>query len=206
VPLPHIGSNSGVPGCQPVRQDAGGKVFLQRRLHGLLPQPALPQRLTGGVEVQRAGVGGKEGLHANVRLAGVDAGPQIVAIATETVADAVLDAQRDEIEALQRRLDSRDVYAQGLRRREPPRPVAFQRQPVDVVFLRVAARRHAQQHARGNARMQVDAVADRPVAGEGDAAAERLDVQAALGGNVFGKKGFEAARAGGEVVVHFRKA
>ena len=46
VPPPHIGSSSGVPGCQPAQlQNAGGEILAQRRLARGLAQSALEQRL-----------------------------------------------------------------------------------------------------------------------------------------------------------------
>ena len=54
VPLPHIGSSSGVPGCQPREtQQARREVLAQGRLRGVAPIAALEQRLARGVEVER---------------------------------------------------------------------------------------------------------------------------------------------------------
>jgi ABC-type taurine transport system ATPase subunit len=76
----------------------------------------------------------------------------------EAVADGILDFQRGEFQATQRRLDRGDVDAYRVMHAEPVFPWLRQCQIVDVVFIGVAGMRHAHQHARGDARMQIEQV------------------------------------------------
>ena len=57
-----------------------------------------------------------------------------------------------------------------------------QRQLVDVFFLLVTLGCDAPENTRGNARMQVGGVADRPLAGKGGTTRNGLDVLTANGG------------------------
>ena len=87
---------------------------------------------------------------------------------------------------------------------EPVFPRLRQRQVVDVVFVDVAGVRHAHQHARCDARVQVDAVGVGQRARAVHAArylVVHLQRGALLGDLVqfFGQRGFQAARAGAEI-------
>ena len=79
-----------------------------------LAPAALEQRLARGVDVQRGVVGVEVQRERQVGAAGVDAGPLAGGFA-QRVAHGVLDAQRGEVQALQRRALRRRVDAQRLR-------------------------------------------------------------------------------------------
>ena len=165
--------------------------------HLILAQAALVERGARGVDVERAFVGGDEAVHAHVRFARVDVRP-LAGIGTEAVADRVLDAQRDELQTLERTLDRRHIDANRLCRREPLAPRAVESELVDIVFLGVTTVRDAPEDARGDARMQVGGIAGRPVGDEMHAAGNRLQILHAGGGQVFGKQGFKPARTTGK--------
>src|SRR5690606_35367445 len=114
----------------------------------------------------------------------------------EEVDDGVLDAQRGEVQAAQRRAAPRDVHPQRLARSEPGAPVDRAGDQVELVLVAVRGVGNTQQDARGGARPQV-----RPV-GEAEVALERY---AATGGRrgcaeraQFEREGFlQPVRAGG---------
>ena len=84
-------------------QHRGGQRLLQRRFAGLRVAPAaLEQRLARGVDVQRGLVAVEVQHQRQVGLARVDVGPCAGGLA-QRVAHRVLDAQRREVQALQRR-------------------------------------------------------------------------------------------------------
>jgi hypothetical protein len=75
----------------------------------------------------------------------------------EAVADGVLDLQRDEVEALQRRILRADFHRDGFVHIEPLRPRQVERGAVDVFFLVISGVADLAQDARGNPRRQVGA-------------------------------------------------
>src|SRR6185503_4926994 len=111
---------AGLPAAQ--HHDAGGEVLAQRRLALTGAPAALEERLTRGVEIERGLVFFEEGVDAHFGRGALDARALAERIA-EAVAHRVLDAQRGELEALERALLRRDVHAQCALHGEEPRPV-----------------------------------------------------------------------------------
>ena len=137
-------------------QHGGGQGFLQRRIALVLPPAALEERLAGGVDVERALVGGQVREHARVGPAGLDAGPHAARLGAEAVGDRVLDAQRGEVEALERAVLRGGLDLEGLLRREPDLPGHAARDGVEVVLAAVGRVRQFDQHALREAAVQVE--------------------------------------------------
>ena len=76
---------AGLPAGQ--AQDAGSKVFLERRFDGLLAQAALIEGRAGGVNVEGGHLGGEEGVDAHVRLARIDV-RALPGVGAQAIADA----------------------------------------------------------------------------------------------------------------------
>src|SRR5690606_14556650 len=131
-------------------EDAGGEVLLQRRLHRLRFEAALVERLARGVEIEGDGVGGQEGVDADRRIGGIHARAP-PGDGAEVVAYRVLDAQGDELQALQRRPARGDVDADRVLGGEPLRPRRRIGDAVDVLLAAVAAAGDAPHHAGGDA-------------------------------------------------------
>src|SRR3569833_2814199 len=136
VPEPHIGSSSTMPG---------------------FPPAALEQGFAGCVQIQREVVRVEKADDAHVGRAGIDRRAFRANVA-EAVAYRILDFQCGELEAAQGRLDGGEIDADRAIDVEPVFPALRQREIVNVILVQIAAVRQAQQHARGDARMQVDAV------------------------------------------------
>ena len=197
VPLPHIGSSSGTPGFQPVSRRMPAARFSfsgAATLASLWPRchSASPEVSTYSV----ARLGGEKQVDADVRF-GADVGPLADRVA-EAVAHGILDAQRGELEALQRRTHGGDMDADAAAHVEQARPFDLARQAIDVVLGAIVGAGDTPQHARGDARFEIDAVAGLPAAAEADAARHRLDVARAGGGHVLGQQRLQPARAGRE--------
>src|SRR5690606_25856613 len=103
------------------RDEARREVLAQRRFLGVAPPAALEERLAGRVEVERRLARGEVRVDAHVGGALVDRGPPALLVA-EAVAHRVLDGQRRELEALQRRARRGDVDADRAVRAEVLRP------------------------------------------------------------------------------------
>lgn len=125
-------------------------------------------------------------MDAYLRFARIDAGTHAL-VGAEAVADSILDAQGNEFQTLERTFHRHHIDANRLLGSKPFRPRRIEGQLVDVVFPGVLAIGHAPEHAGGDARVQVDGVAGRPVGYEMDATGNRLEVRDARGGNVFGE-------------------
>jgi hypothetical protein len=74
VPLPHIGSSSVTPGCQPLRRRMPAARFSFSGASTVFwRQAALIERRTRGIEIKRAVVAAEEALYPHVRLPRIDA-------------------------------------------------------------------------------------------------------------------------------------
>ena len=158
-----VEGRAGVPAGQ--TQDACREVFTKWRRALVQTPAALEERIAGGVEIERAFVGGEECEDAHVRMCGVDVGREPLSSRRRSQI-GVLDAQRREFEAAQRRFDRGDVYPHRLVRREPLLPSLFERELVDVLFAAIRAMRDFQQDAAREARVQVGGHAGGPAAAE----------------------------------------
>jgi hypothetical protein len=76
-------------------------------------------------------------MHAHVGRVGVDA-RALIAARAKHIADRVLDAQRDEVEAFHRRLDRRHIHAQRALDTEQRGPVQAARGVVNILIRAVA--------------------------------------------------------------------
>ncbi len=182
------------------REQAGSQIFAQRRLLGVAPIAALEQRLSGRVDVDRRVAIGQVGVDPHVRRALVDRRPH-VEVGAQPVAHGILDAQRGEFEALQRRTRRGDVDAQRARGEEQALPVDRMNQRIDVRLVAIAAGGDAPQDAAGDARFEIGAVNEVPIALEADAAIGWRYGGAAQRGELGGEHAFQSARAGGEEVL-----
>ncbi|MPN24420.1 hypothetical protein SDC9_171819 [bioreactor metagenome] len=126
-------------------------------------------------------------------------------ILPETVANRVLDAQSHEIERLQRTFDRRRHHAHGVGDRKVIRPQLAHGQTVDVLLLDVRPLDDMPQDARGDTRLQVGAVADRPLAREKHPAVHRLEVFTADAAQFIEQQFFKPARADRKIFVHVRR-
>ena len=180
------------------RQDPRREVLLERRLAALGAVAALVQRLPGGIQIERDLLRVEERRDAHVRSAGVDVRAP-AALGAEPIAHRILDAQRDEFQAPERRADRGDVDAYPAPDREPALPGDAVGGVVDVLLVPVGRARKLHQHARGEARMQVGATARGKVAFEAHAARDRPQRRRADLAQLFDEQGLEPARTGGEI-------
>ncbi len=185
------------------REQAGGEVLAQRRRVGIAPVAALEQRLARGVEIERRLAVGEVGVDADVGTLLVDRGPRAAGVA-ETVADGVLHLQRRKLEARQRRARGGEVDAQRALDAEVGGPVDALHQPVEVVFVAIAAVRHLPEDPARQPRLEVGEERQLARTREGDAAFGRGDELRSQRTELVGERGFEAARAGGEEAVDGR--
>ena len=123
-------------------------------------------------------------MEAHLRFAGIDARP-LSRFGPEAVADRILDAQRDEFQALEWALDRRDIDTDRLFRAAPAFPGGFVSQLVDVIFRRIAPVGDLPEDARGDARVQIGCVANRPVGAEMHATGNGLQAARTGIGQVF---------------------
>ena len=141
-------------------------------------------------------------MHPHIGIRALDARPLAEGIA-KAVDHRVLDAQRRELEALQRALLRRDVDAQRALDTEVARPVDGAHRCVEVVLVAIVEFADAPQDARGEPRPEVRAVAGVPAAGEGDAAGHRAGGDTEIR-ELAHQKLLEAARTGREPMEQLR--
>src|SRR5690554_43457 len=122
----------GVPSGQ--CQQAGGQILAQGRFALLEAPAAFEQRLARGVQVQRAGVFGKEQMYAGVRSDGVDVGALALSVA-QPVTNAILGPQIAVLQALHGAAYGRGVYPQGLFGAEPSFPWRIHGKVQNVVLV-----------------------------------------------------------------------
>jgi hypothetical protein len=134
-------------------------------------------------------------MDAHRRIRGVDIraasrdGPKMIA-------DRILDPQRDELEASQRRALGRHVHPDRVVGREPFGPGDAVRKPVDVLLARIAAARQPPQNPCRQAAFQIDAITDGPVAGKAHATMDSFDGGGTELRKFLGKHRLEPSRAG----------
>lgn len=136
-------------------------------------------------------------MDAHIRLVRVHAGAFAAHLA-ELVADRILDLERGKIQTLQRAFDRSHVDTDGVRHIEPVAPRQREGGVVDVLLGAVAGARHAPQYAAGRTTVQIDAIAQYPIAGEMHAAVGGLDSARAQLGQFVAQRCFQTARAGGK--------
>jgi hypothetical protein len=173
------------------------RFLLQRCLDAGHLEAPLVQWLARCIEVERGFAVGQEDVHTHIRVDRVDAGARACLFA-HAVADGVLHAQGDEVDAPERRAHGRGVDAQRAARRKPALPRQTAGQLENVIFLAVAAVTDAPQHAGGDAAFQIDHIDQLPAAFEGDAAGHDLDVVCVELHQFLGQHCLEPARAGRE--------
>ena len=148
------GIHEGLLGRPPgEHQERRGEVLLERRFAVLEPPAALEERLAGEVDVEAHVVEREVGLDPDVRAPAVHRGAAAGEF-LEAVAEAVLDAQRREVEALERAAVRRRMDAEGRVRAEPLLPRGLLRDRVDVATVPVLVERDAHQYAGRQARME----------------------------------------------------
>ena len=96
------------------REHAGGEILAQRRHVDVTPPAALEQRFARRVEIERRLALGEVGVDAHVRPLLVDR-RTLAGIGAEAVAHGILDLERRELEARERRARRREVDAQRAR-------------------------------------------------------------------------------------------
>ena len=140
-------------------------------------------------------------LQRHVRRARID----IRTSAGETahlVAHRVFDFQGGEIEARERAFGRRDIDADRARRFEEIGPARRLRDAVNIGLARVAAARHLPKYPARQAAFEIDAIAEKKIAGELNAAADRVDLLGLEAPQFVGEEQFEPARTSGEEPVH----
>src|SRR5690606_14405685 len=160
---------------------------------------ALEERFAAEVEIERRLARIEMGVHAHVGPARVDRRALAERIA-QTVDEAVLDPQRREIQAAQRRALCAHVDAQRAARIEEALPVDALREPVEIVVVAIAALSDRAHHATGEPRPQVRRIGHGARAAEQHAAAERAAVDGAERLELGDERRLEAARARGEEI------
>src|SRR6516164_6222081 len=132
-------------------------------------------------------------MDAHVRRALVDrrANPLVSAHA---VADGVLDRERRELEALERRACRGDVDAQRAAWREIATPIDASSDRVYVALVAILAAANTPQDAARNTRFEISLVGAFERSGERDAAIGGLDVSKTEAREFGGQDRFESAR------------
>ena len=177
------------------RQHGRGERLLERCLALVFTPAALEQRLAGGVDIERGVALGQVQQQRQVGAARVDARARAGGLAHH-VAHAVLDAQRGEIEALERRALRRHIDLDGLRGRHPVGPAHAAGERVEIVFAAVGRLGDAPQHALREAAAEVERHRFVCAAGQLDAAAARARGRARQQPRHFaGKQAFDARGA-----------
>jgi hypothetical protein len=139
------------------------------------------------------------GKDAYVRLPLVHRRPCALALA-HAVAYGVLDAQRREREAAQRRAGGGDVDAQRAARVEQALPVELVRERIKVAFVAISPGRHPPQHAARHARLEVGTACELERPAECDAAFPRIDGVGGQRAQLAREHLLQATRAGGEEI------
>ena len=124
----------------------------------------------------------------------------LTALVAEAVDNGVLDAQRGEVQASERRALRHHVHADRLPGIEPVFPGQGVAQPVERVLVAAGRIQQAQQHAAGQPRFQVDAVGQLQVAPAADSARPGVDVVCTQGAQLVGQRRFQPARARTEIM------
>ena len=160
VPEPQHGSCSAPPASGVPRQPAAASIAAASvSFSGASPLSSRQPRLNSGspdVSTYNVGALGPEVQHElQVGALRVDTRP-LAACLAQRVAHGVLDAQRREVQAAQRRAVRGGVDAQRLARRDPGRPVDAARERVEVVFVAVGAFGDFDQHALREAAFEVE--------------------------------------------------
>ena len=133
----------------------GGQGFLQRGVALVFPPAALEQRLARGVDVKGDGVGGQVGVHPHVGPVGIDIGAHVV-LGAKAVGNRVLDLERRKIQARQRAVLRCDLDLEALPGGEPDFPGHVARRVVEVLLAAILAVLQFDQHALGQAAVQVE--------------------------------------------------
>ena len=173
-----------------------GQGFLQRRIAFVGAPTALEQRLARGVDVQREGFGRHVGINAHVGPGGVHIGT-LTAFVAKAVGYRVFDFEGRKVQAGQWAVLRRDVDFESLLGREPDFPGHFAGGVVQVVFVAVIGDRQLDQHALGQAAVQVDAHRIAPRGAGHHAAAACHQVLARETGDGVHLVGQEALNASG---------
>ena len=118
------------------------------------------------------------------------------------VAHRVLDFQGGEIEARERAFGRRDIDADRARRFEEIGPARRLGDAVNIGLARIAAARHLPKHPACQAAFEIDAIAEKKIAGELNTAADRVDLLGLEAPQFVGEQQFEPARTSGEEPVH----
>src|SRR6185436_706206 len=147
----------GVPAAEP--QYPGSKVFPQRRFSGTLPGAALEQRFAGSVDIQRKSVGFQESVYAHVGLRRVHVGTH-AGLCAKPVTNRILDAQSDEVEAVEGTAHRGDVDTYRQRTLEQLRPVDGVDAAIYILFTTIVAGSDLPQNAAGNPAVQIGGVSN----------------------------------------------
>ena len=183
-------------------QDSGGEVFANRRGDLRHAVAAFEQCLAGCVEIQGGGGRVEIGVDANVRAQLGNIGACAGAF-PQAVANAILDREGSELQALEGAPGCDQIDAQGAVRIEIPLPVGGMGECMEVLLGFVRALRDAPQHATGDAGAQVDPIHCLLRSPEGHAAASHLRGRHPHSTQFGGQDILEATRAGREkVFVH----
>jgi hypothetical protein len=192
--------------CPPrEREDPGGEILAQRRDVRITAPPAFEQRFAGGVEIEGRVVAGEIRVDARVGPALVDRRP-LAGVRAETVADRILDLERDELDARERSARRSDVDAQRSFDREVALPVDAVREPVQLVLVAVVPMRNLPQDAARQTRLEVRAVSELERPREADAAFRWRDELRAERGELRCERLLEAARTRRKVAFGHRKS
>ncbi len=184
-------------------QDARGEVLLQRRFSHVVAPAALEQRLSAGVDVERAELLVEERVHAQVGIARLHR-RAATGGAAEVVGDRVLHPQRHEVEAFHRAAMRVGLDLEGAIRGEERMPAHRVCIVVDVVFGLIGKLRHPPQDAARDARVQVHRVDQVERAGERHAGIGGLGVLRSELRQLLGEHAGEPPRAGCEEIMDAR--
>ena len=132
----------------------GGQRFFQRCIAFVFAPAALEQRLARGVDVNRHGLHRQVHVHAHVGPTRIDIRAHIE-LGAKTVGNCVLDLQGGKVQAGQRAVLRGDLDFEGLFRREPDFPGDIGSGVVQVLLAAVLVVLQFDQHALGQAAVQV---------------------------------------------------
>ncbi len=123
-------------------------------------------------------------MNAHVRRGGIHV-RALATLGAETIADGILDPEGDEFDAPERCSHRGDMDAEATCHVEQLGPGHIVCEPIDVLFVTILGAGNTAQHARGEARVEIDAVTSFQCAGKADAAGGCDDVFATAGRDLF---------------------
>ena len=178
------------------RKHGSGQGFFQGCVAFVFAPAAFEQRLARRVDVDGDGVDRQVHINPYIGPTGFNTGPDIIELGPEAVSHRILDFERCKIQAGQRAVLRGDVDFEGLLGREPDLPGDVGCGVVQVLLAAVLVVRQLNEHALGQAAVQVELLRIAPGALQLHARPPSLRRSAGNALDFAGQQGFNARSAG----------